>query len=109
LPHGISLVQFQDQPQAVSRSVGEFVSVFIEAVLIVLVVSFVSLGWHKGGRFGWHIDMRPGLVVGITIPLVLAMTFLAMYYSGIGLHKISLGSSSLLWVCWWTTPSSRWR
>jgi multidrug efflux pump subunit AcrB len=92
LPAGISLSQIQDQPQAVSRSVGEFVSVLIEAVVIVLVVSFVSLGWHKGGRFGYYIDMRPGLVVGITIPLVLAMTFLAMYYWGIGLHKISLGS-----------------
>ena len=92
LPVGVNLSQIQDQPKAVSRSVSEFVSVLIEAVVIVLVVSFVSLGWHKGGRFGWHIDMRPGLVVGITIPLVLAMTFLAMYYFGIGLHKISLGS-----------------
>ncbi len=92
LPHGVRLVQVQDQPKAVERSISEFVSVLIEAVVIVLVVSFVSLGWHKGGRFGWHIDMRPGLVVGITIPLVLAMTFLAMYYLGIGLHKISLGS-----------------
>ena len=92
LPHGVNLVQLQDQPKAVSRSISEFVSVLIEAVVIVLVVSFVSLGLQKGGRFGWHIDMRPGLVVGITIPLVLAMTFLAMYYWGIGLHKISLGS-----------------
>jgi len=92
LPHGVTLVQLQDQPKAVERSISEFVSVLIEAVLIVLAVSFVSLGWHKGGRFGWYIDMRPGLVVGITIPLVLAMTFLAMYYLGIGLHKISLGS-----------------
>jgi multidrug efflux pump subunit AcrB len=92
LPVGISLSQIQDQPKAVSRSVGEFVNVLIEAVVIVLLVSFVSLGWHKGGRFGYYIDMRPGLVVGITIPLVLAMTFLAMYYWGIGLHKISLGS-----------------
>jgi hypothetical protein len=40
----------------------------------------------------YYVDMRPGLVVGITIPLVLAVTFLAMYYWGIGLHKISLGS-----------------
>ena len=92
LPVGVQLSQVQDQPKAVSTSVSEFVKVLIEAVVIVLLVSFVSLGWHKGGRFGWHIDMRPGLVVGITIPLVLAMTFLAMYYFGIGLHKISLGS-----------------
>ena len=92
LPAGVKLSNLQNQPQAVSSSVGEFIAVLIEAVLIVLIVSFVSLGWHKGGRFGWYIDMRPGLVVGITIPLVLAMTFLGMYYLGIGLHKISLGS-----------------
>ncbi|MFY8054902.1 MAG: efflux RND transporter permease subunit, partial [Limnohabitans sp.] len=92
LPAGVSLQQVQDQPEAVSRSVGEFVRVLIEAVLIVLIVSFVALGLHKGGRFGWYVDIRPGLVVAITIPLVLAMTFLAMHYWGIGLHKISLGS-----------------
>jgi len=92
LPAGVKLSNLQNQPKAVSRSVGEFIGVLIEAVVIVLLVSFVSLGWHKGGRFGWYVDMRPGLVVGITIPLVLAMTFLAMYYWGIGLHKISLGS-----------------
>ena len=97
LPVGVRLVQLQDQPKAVTRSVNEFVSVLIEAVLIVLAVSFVALGLHR--RPGvhplhrrWYIDMRPGLVVGITIPLVLAVTFLAMNYWGIGLHKISLGS-----------------
>jgi multidrug efflux pump len=82
----------QDQPKAVQKSGGEFVRVLIEAVLIVLLVSFVALGLHKGGRYGWYVDMRPGWVVAITIPLVLAMTFLAMNYWGIGLHKISLGS-----------------
>ena len=92
LPAGVSLRNLQDQPQAVSRSVGEFIGVLIEAVVIVLLVSFISLGLHKGGRWGWYVDMRPGWVVAITIPLVLAMTFLAMYYWGIGLHKISLGS-----------------
>jgi len=92
LPVGVTLAQVQDQPAAVANSVGEFVHVLIEAVVIVLAVSFISLGLHKGGRFGWHIDYRPGLVVGITIPLVLAVTFLAMNYFGIGLHKISLGS-----------------
>jgi multidrug efflux pump subunit AcrB len=97
LPAGIALVQLQDQPRAVSTSVNEFVRVLIEAVGIVLAVSFLSLGLHK--RPGqhplwrrWTLDVRPGLVVGITIPLVLAMTFLAMHYWGIGLHKISLGS-----------------
>ncbi len=92
-------MQVQDQPGAVTRSVNEFVAVLIEAVLIVLAVSFISLGLHKraGGQHlplwrRYYVDMRPGLVVGITIPLVLATTFLAMGYLGIGLHKISLGS-----------------
>jgi len=97
LPAGLTLVQVQDQPKAVTTSVGEFVHVLIEAVVIVLAVSFVSLGLHKraGNQPLWrryYIDVRPGLVVGITIPLVLAVTFLAMWYWGIGLHKISLGS-----------------
>jgi multidrug efflux pump subunit AcrB len=97
LPAGMEWVQVQDQPQAVSSSVNEFIHVLIEAVVIVLGVSFLALGLHK--RPGvhplwrrWTLDVRPGLVVGITIPLVLAVTFLAMYYFGIGLHKISLGS-----------------
>ncbi|AEG92667.1 efflux RND transporter permease subunit [Ramlibacter tataouinensis] len=99
LPAGIRLVQVQDQPRAVSSSVGEFVRVLVEAVVIVLAVSFVSLGLHKRPGAAalplwrrYYIDVRPGLVVGITIPLVLALTFLAMSYWGIGLHKISLGS-----------------
>ncbi|QOF81267.1 efflux RND transporter permease subunit [Variovorax sp. 38R] len=92
LPAGVKLAQVQDQPVSVASSVNEFVGVLIEAVAIVLAVSIIALGLHKGGRFGWYIDMRPGLVVAITIPLVLAVTFLAMNYFGIGLHKISLGS-----------------
>lgn len=89
LPVGIELHQFQDQATVVSRSVNEFVRVLIEAVVIVLAVSFISLGLHfKPFRLDW----RPGLVVGITIPLVLAITFVTMYYWGVGLHKISLGS-----------------
>jgi multidrug efflux pump len=93
LPAGIKLEQVQDQPTAVSRSVGEFVRVLIEAVLIVLAVSFISLGLHfKPGTWRPTIDIWPGLVVGITIPLVLAITFISMYYWGVGLHKISLGS-----------------
>jgi multidrug efflux pump subunit AcrB len=97
LPLGVSLGQIQDQPRSVATSVNEFVMVLIEAVAIVLAVSFISLGLHRSaGRQPlwrrWTIDMRPGLVVGITIPMVLAMTFLAMNYWGIGLHKISLGS-----------------
>lgn len=92
LPAGVKLAQVQDQPVSVASSVNEFVGVLIEAVAIVLAVSIISLGLHKGGRFGWYIDIRPGLVVAITIPLVLAVTFLSMNYFGIGLHKISLGS-----------------
>ncbi len=99
LPAGVRLTQLQDQPQAVSTSINEFVRVLIEAVAIVLAVSFLALGLHKrpdaAGRPLWrryYVDVRPGLVVAITIPLVLAVTFLVMHYWGIGLHKISLGS-----------------
>jgi multidrug efflux pump subunit AcrB len=97
LPVGLHLTDVQDQPASVASSVNEFVSTLIEAVVIVLAVSFVSLGMHKRpGTNPWYrayyVDVRPGLVVGITIPLVLAVTFLGMQYWGIGLHKISLGS-----------------
>lgn len=89
LPVGIELDQLQDQPQSVSSSVGEFVKVLIEAVVVVLAVSFISLGLHTKPL---RLDVWPGLVVAITIPLVLAMTFLVMYYANVGLHKISLGA-----------------
>jgi multidrug efflux pump len=96
LPAGMTLAQVQDQPSAVTSSVNEFVKVLIEAVVIVLAVSFLALGLHRreGGKGlrRYTLDIRPGLVVFITIPLVLAITFLAMNYWGIGLHKISLGS-----------------
>ena len=97
LPAGVQLVQVQDQPKAVARSVNEFVGTLIEAVAIVMAVSFIALGLHKrpGATRWWrryYVDVRPGLVVAITIPLVLALTFLGMQYWGIGLHKISLGS-----------------
>ena len=80
LPAGMELRQVSDQPRAVRDSVGEFVKVLAEAVIIVLLVSFVSLGF------------RTGLVVAVSIPLVLAMTFIAMDQFDIGLHKISLGA-----------------
>ncbi|MFG6455355.1 efflux RND transporter permease subunit [Roseateles sp. BYS96W] len=89
LPAGIQLDQIQDQPKAVTTSVGEFVHVLIEAVVIVLLVSFLSLGLHTRPL---RVDIWPGLVVAITIPLVLAITFVTMFYWGVGLHKISLGS-----------------
>jgi multidrug efflux pump subunit AcrB len=99
LPAGIKLVQLQNQPKAVSNSVGEFVHTLVEAISIVLAVSFIALGLHKRPDAAalpvwkrWYVDVRPGLVVAITIPLVLALTFLAMDYWSIGLHKISLGS-----------------
>ncbi|MBG0846003.1 MAG: efflux RND transporter permease subunit [Pseudomonas sp.] len=80
LPLGMELRKVSDQPAAVKTGVGEFVKVLVEALVIVLAVSFFSLG------------LRTGLVVALVIPLVLAMTFAAMYYLGIGLHKISLGA-----------------
>ena len=80
LPAGMQLRKVSDQPAAVKTGVGEFVRVLAEAVIIVLLVSFFSLG------------LRTGLVVALSIPLVLAMTFASMYYLGIGLHKISLGA-----------------
>ncbi|MFK0311358.1 efflux RND transporter permease subunit [Pseudomonas sp. NPDC090233] len=80
LPAGMELRKVSDQPAAVKAGVGEFVQVLVEALIIVLLVSFFSLG------------LRTGLVVALAIPLVLAMTFAAMHYFGIGLHKISLGA-----------------
>jgi multidrug efflux pump len=80
LPAGMELRKVSDQPHAVRESVGEFMRVLAEAVAIVLLVSFFSLGF------------RTGLVVAVTIPLVLAMTFAVMHYFHIGLHKISLGA-----------------
>ncbi len=80
LPAGMQLRKVSDQPAAVKTGVGEFVRVLAEALGIVLLVSFFSLG------------MRTGLVVALSIPLVLAMTFATMRYFDIGLHKISLGA-----------------
>jgi multidrug efflux pump subunit AcrB len=89
LPVGIELQRVANQPKAVSSSVNEFLKVLAEAVLIVLAVSLISLGLHTKP---WRIDVRPGLVVALTIPLVLAATFLAMRVFSIDLHKISLGA-----------------
>lgn len=89
LPVGIQLERVSDQPKIVASSVGEFVNTLIEAVVIVLAVSFLSLGLHTKP---WRLDVWPGLVVGLTIPLVLAVTFLFMRILNIDLHKISLGA-----------------
>ncbi|MGZ5032305.1 MAG: efflux RND transporter permease subunit [Usitatibacter sp.] len=80
LPVGLELDRVNDQPATVKRSVHEFTRSLAEAVGIVLVVSFLSLG------------LRTGLIVALSIPLTLAVTFLFMFYSGIDLHKISLGA-----------------
>ena len=80
LPVGIELHQVSDQPQVVSHSVREFMVTLGEAVVIVLAVSFLSLGW------------RTGVVVALSIPLVLAITFLGMRLWGIDLQRISLGA-----------------
>ena len=89
LPVGVELSRVADQPKAVTSSVSEFLSTLREAVLIVLAVSFLALGLHTKP---FRLDVRPGLVVGLTIPLVLAITFLFMRILDIDLHKISLGA-----------------
>ncbi|WER49426.1 efflux RND transporter permease subunit [Cupriavidus sp. WKF15] len=80
LPVGVEIHAVSDQPRVVEHSVFEFKKSLAEAVVIVLAVSFFSLG------------VRSGLVVAMSIPLVLAMTFLAMYVLGIDLQRISLGA-----------------
>ncbi|SLM61969.1 MULTISPECIES: efflux RND transporter permease subunit [Dickeya] len=80
LPYGIDVTDVADQSAVVKSSVDGFVKVLLEAVVIVLAVSFVSLG------------SRAGLVVAASIPIVLAMTFIGMEIAGIGLQRISLGA-----------------
>ncbi|WP_085727629.1 efflux RND transporter permease subunit [Pseudomonas sp. R37(2017)] len=80
LPVGVGIYNVSDQAVVVEEAVGGFTSALFEAVVIVLLVSFVSLG------------MRAGLVVACSIPLVLAMVFVFMEYSGITMQRISLGA-----------------
>ena len=80
LPVGVEIHQYSNQPEVVSRSVDEFMKTLLEAVVIVLAVSFFSLGF------------RTGLVVALSIPLVLGVTFLMMKLYGIDLQRISLGA-----------------
>ncbi|TDV60609.1 efflux RND transporter permease subunit [Pseudomonas sp. LP_7_YM] len=80
LPIGVGVNNVSDQAQVVQKAVGGFTSALFEAVVIVLIVSFISLG------------MRAGLVVACSIPLVLAMVFVFMEYSGITMQRISLGA-----------------
>jgi multidrug efflux pump subunit AcrB len=80
LPVGVGVHVVSDQAQVVEKAIGGFTSALFEAVIIVLVVSFISLG------------MRAGLVVACSIPLVLALVFVFMEYSGITMQRISLGA-----------------
>ena len=80
LPVGVDVHLVADQPHVVKEAVGEFTKSLMEAIAIVLAVSFLALGW------------RPGIVVAIAIPLVLAITFVIMKLTGISLQRISLGA-----------------
>ncbi|KKZ88398.1 multidrug transporter AcrB [Rhizobium phaseoli] len=80
LPYGVAVDQIANQPDVVTDAISEFMHALGEALVIVLVVSFLSIGW------------RSGLVIAIAIPLVLAATFALMYELGIDLQRISLGA-----------------
>lgn len=80
VPTGVEIDQITDQPSVVEESVSEFLRSFVEALGIVLVVSFISLGW------------RSGLVVATSVPLVLAVVLLVMYVAELNLDRITLGS-----------------
>ena len=80
VPQGINVELVADQPKVVEHAVGEFTHSFIEALAIVLFVSFVALGW------------RTGFVVAASVPLVLAVVFIVMEAMGLDLHRITLGA-----------------
>src|SRR6201985_1024969 len=80
VPQGINVELMADQPKVVKQAVSEFVDSFVEALAIVLFVSFLALGW------------RTGFVVAASVPLVLAIVFIVMNVMGIDLHRISLGA-----------------
>ena len=80
IPAGLSLDQVSNQPHIVKESIGDFSQSLFEAIAIVLLVSFASLG------------IRTGIVVALTIPVVVSTTFMLMYENGIYLHKVSLGA-----------------
>jgi len=80
VPQGFDLEQIADQPAVVDRAVSEFVHSFIEALAIVLFVSFLALGW------------RTGVVVALSVPLVLGIVFIVMNAMGLDLHRITLGA-----------------
>ncbi|MGB3581013.1 MAG: efflux RND transporter permease subunit, partial [Roseiarcus sp.] len=80
LPRGVTISRVADQPEVVDRAVGEFTRSFVEALAIVLAVSFLSLGW------------RAGFVVATSVPLVLAIVFIAMAFLGLDLQRVTLGA-----------------
>ena len=80
VPQGINVDRIADQPEVVEHAVSEFVHSFIEALAIVLFVSFVALGW------------RTGIVVAMSVPLVLAIVFIVMNAMSLDLHRITLGA-----------------
>src|SRR5262249_40250953 len=80
VPQGFELELIADQPMVVERAVGEFVHSFIEALAIVLLVSFLALGW------------RTGIVVALSVPLVLGMVFIGMKTMALDLQRITLGA-----------------
>ena len=80
VPQGVAVEKIADQPKVVERAVGEFVDSFVEALAIVLFVSFLALGW------------RTGFVVAASVPLVLAIVFIAMKGMSLDLHRITLGA-----------------
>jgi len=79
-PVGFTYERIANQPKIVEEAVGEFMRSFVEALTIVLAVSFLSLGW------------RTGIVVGLSVPLVLAIVFIVMQLTGLNLHRITLGA-----------------
>src|SRR3989441_5416917 len=80
VPQGINVEQIADQPKVVEHAVGEFVHSFMEALVIVLFVSFLALGW------------RTGIVVALSVPLVLGIVFVVMNTMSLDLHRITLGA-----------------
>ncbi|MFV0280504.1 MAG: efflux RND transporter permease subunit [Rhodoblastus sp.] len=80
IPVGVEITQIADQPKVVSEAVGEFARSFAEALAIVLLVSFLSLG------------LRTGVVVALSVPLVLSVVFVVMNLIGLDLQRITLGA-----------------
>jgi multidrug efflux pump len=80
VPIGVDIEQIADQPQVVEHAIKEFLRSFLEALAIVLAVSFLSLGW------------RTGIVVAASVPLVLTIVFVVMNFMGMDLHRITLGA-----------------